>query len=378
MRRFFSVMFCLGILLQACGPMTLGAQEAGRAFASPTAGESLHPGEGSGQLTEIPLHVGRGVDGGWYQLYFTDPSNPAADQLDGGPDSPLVDAMDGAKLSIDVAMYSLSLDSVRRALIRAHRRGITVRMVMESDNMDGADVQALKDAGIPILGDRRQGLMHDKFVVIDRSEVWTGSMNLTDNGAYSDRNNLLRIRDSAVARHYETEFTEMFVDDKFGPAAAGVNPSLRFTVNGTPLAVYFSPDDHVQAALLELLDKATTSIYFLGYSFTSDPLGKAIRSRAAEGITVSGIMDADQIKTNTGTEYDAFRQAGLDVRLDGEPGLMHNKVLIIDGETVVTGSYNFTASAEKTNDENLVIIRSPELAAQYYQEFLRIRALAQP
>ena len=64
------------------------------------------------------------------------------------------------------------------ALVKAHRRGVDVRLVMESDNLDSHDPQALKDAGVPVLGDRREGLMHNKFIVIDRTEVWTGSMNI--------------------------------------------------------------------------------------------------------------------------------------------------------------------------------------------------------
>ena len=72
------------------------------------------------------------------------------------------------------------------------------------------------DAGIPVLGDRREGLMHDKFVVIDRSEVWLGSMNYTYSGTYEDNNQLIHIRSVEMAENYTTEFEEMFVDDKFG------------------------------------------------------------------------------------------------------------------------------------------------------------------
>src|SRR5512146_2556745 len=81
-------------------------------------------------LRDLPLAVGHGVDGGWFQLYFTDPTSRAAAQISGGPDEPLVEALEGAQLSIDAAIYSLSLDSVRRALIHANRRGVTVRVVM--------------------------------------------------------------------------------------------------------------------------------------------------------------------------------------------------------------------------------------------------------
>ena len=332
----------------------------------------------SKNLTEIPLLVGYGERGSWFDLYFTDPTNPAGKQITGGPDGPLVAAIDSARLSVDAAIYSLSLNSVRDALIHAFRRGVKVRVVMESDNMDSADPQTLLEAGIPLLGDRRQGLMHNKFMVIDQDEVWTGSMNYTNDGTYADNNNMIRIRSGKVADDYEAEFNEMFVDDKFGPDPGFVTPNPRVTVDGTPLDIYFSPDDHVQLALIDLLDNAQKSINFLAYSFTADPLGEAIRSRAAAGIKVSGVMEAAQMASNTGTEYDAFRAAGLDVRLDGNQGQMHHKVLIIDGQIVVTGSYNFSASAETTNDENVIVIYSPEIAEQYLKEFQRVYALAQP
>jgi len=125
-------------------------------------------------LTAIPLEAGYGADGGWIQVYFTNPQSPLASQKTGGIDAPLAAAIDAARLSVDVAIYSLSLNSIRDALIRAHKRGVRVRMVMESENLDRSDPQKLKDAGIPILGDRREGLMHNKFVVIDNSEVWLG------------------------------------------------------------------------------------------------------------------------------------------------------------------------------------------------------------
>ena len=251
-------------------------------------------------------------------------------------------------------------------------RGVRVRVVMESDNMDGSDPQALKDAGIPMLGDRREGLMHDKFVVIDNSEVWGGSMNFTDSGAYADNNNLIRIRSVKMAENYTKEFEEMFIDDKFGPDVVAKTPNPRVTIDGTPIDVYFSPDDGVAASLLDLLNAAQNSIYFMAFSFTSDDLGDAMRARFQDGVDVKGVMETDQIKSNVGTEYDAFLQAGVDVRPDGNNGQMHHKVIIIDRQIVVLGSYNFTNSAETKNDENLLVVYNPEIAAQYLAEFERV------
>jgi phosphatidylserine/phosphatidylglycerophosphate/cardiolipin synthase-like enzyme len=177
-------------------------------------------------LTEIPLPAGYGAHASWFDIYFTDPENPLASQETGGPDGPLAESIDAARQTVDVAIYSLNLRSIRDALIRAHERGVQVRVVMESDNLDGSAPQALIDAGIPVLGDRREGLMHDKFVVIDRSELWMGSMNFTYSGTYEDNNQLILFRSVKMAENYTKEFEEMFVDDKFGDNVVPETPNL--------------------------------------------------------------------------------------------------------------------------------------------------------
>lgn len=325
----------------------------------------------------IPGPAAEPVDG-WLEIYFTDPDAPNASDYEDGPDEALAAAIDAARLTVDVAVYNLNLWSIRNALLDAHARGVVVRVVAESDNLDGEEFQDLVDAGIEVLGDRREGLMHNKFVIIDRSEVWTGSVNFTLNGAYEDNNNLLLFRSSQIAEDYLVEFNEMFEEDLFGPDTSAVTPNPAVVVDGTEVEVYFSPDDGVQVRLVELLEVAQRSIYFMAYSFTADPLGETIRSRAAAGVTVAGVMEAEQVASNTGTEYDPFLQGGLDVLLDANDGLMHHKVIIIDESIVVTGSYNFSSSAEERNDENLVIINNPSVAEAFMAEFWRVYNRASP
>jgi phosphatidylserine/phosphatidylglycerophosphate/cardiolipin synthase-like enzyme len=317
------------------------------------------------------------VHGSWFDLYFTNPVGPLSSHGSGGADGPLVKAIDEARLSVDVAAYSISLNSVRNALIRAHERGATVRVVMESTNMDRSDPQRMIEAGIPIIGDNRDGLMHDKFIVIDKSEVWTGSMNFTDAGAYDDNNNLMLIRSPKVAEDYSKEFNEMFVDNKFGEDVVAETPNPVVTIDGTELDIYFSPDDGVLSALVPLLQSAQESIFFLAYSFTSNQLGDILREKADAGLTVAGVMDEEQVSSNQGTEFDPFRQADMDVRIDGIDGLMHHKVFIVDQKIVAFGSYNFSQSAEERNDENLIIVHNPVIAQQFVQEFERVQSEAQ-
>ena len=345
-------------------------------YGTPSVLRALTPSAPAGPdgLQPIPIQVGFGARGPFYEIYFTDPFNPNADNEQGGPDAPLVQAIDQARVSVDMAAYSLNLYSVQMALIRAEQRGVPVRMVMESDNLDTSSPQALLDAGIPIVGDKRAGLMHDKFVVIDRSEVWTGSMNFTTAGVYADNNNLVRIRSDKVAQDYTVEFEEMFKGNFFGPDVIAATPYSHVTIDGVPLEVYFSPDDHVATRIIALLRGAQQSIYFMSYSFTASDFAEVLLQKARQGLAVAGIMEASQVKIDTGSVYNPFKQAGLPVYLDGNSGEMHHKVFIIDERIVITGSYNFSLSAETTNDENVVIFFDPRIAAQYLAEFQRVNA----
>lgn len=359
-QRFLSLLSIACYLISACGNI-------------PATPKIATPGT---DITPVDLEAGYGVKGPWFELYFTDPTSPLSSQGTGGVDGPLVKAIDAARLSIDVAAYSLSLNSVRNALLRAHDRGVTVRVVMESTNMDRSDPQIMIEAGIPIIGDNSQGLMHDKFLVIDKSEVWLGAMNFTDSGAYEDNNHLMRIHSTKIAEDYSVEFKEMFEDNMFGPNVVAKTPNPTVTIDDTRMDIYFSPDDGVLNALASLLNGAEQSIHFLAFSFTSNDLGAIVREKAEAGLTIAGVMDQEQVSSNQGTEYDPFKQADLDVRIDGNAGQMHHKVFIVDEKIVVVGSYNFSQSAEERNDENTIIVYNEVIAEQFMLEFERVQSQA--
>jgi phosphatidylserine/phosphatidylglycerophosphate/cardiolipin synthase-like enzyme len=309
-------------------------------------------------------------------VYFTDPLAANAKNKVGGADEQVAKAIRNAKSSVDMAMYNLSLPSIGDALLDAHARGVRVRLVMESESMDGDVPQELIEAGIEIVGDGRQGLMHNKFTIIDGEEVWMGSLNLTSSNTYSDFNNLVRFRSKRMAQNYTKEFEEMFNDNLFGPADLPETPNPVISLGGGTVETYFSPDDGVAQHLVQLIESADESIYFLAYSFTSDEIAQAMLDRMKAGVEVRGVMDESQYKSNTGTEYDVLRKAGADVRLDSIPGLLHHKVIIVDGKAVAFGSYNFSRNAEKINDENMVIVFNPTIAQKFVAEFERIFAIS--
>jgi phosphatidylserine/phosphatidylglycerophosphate/cardiolipin synthase-like enzyme len=321
-----------------------------------------------------PAPIGAPVGDSPFLVLFTDPYAPNANTRTGGIDIAITAAIDGAQKTIDMAMYNFSLQNVADALLRAQDRNVQIRVVMESDSIDGPIPQYLMENDIPVLGDRKESLMHNKFIVIDGLEVWVGSLNLTPSGTYKDHNHMVRLRSSRIAQNYITEFEEMFIDDRFGAGSPSNTPYPQVTLDGRLVEVYFSPDDGVAKRLVSLIEDAAESVYFLAYSFTSDDIGDAMLARAAAGVEVQGVFEYAQMKSNRGTEWDRFREADLDVRLDGISGQMHHKVIIIDRKIVSFGSYNFSANAENRNDENIMIVHDPALAELFVAEFEQIFA----
>ena len=249
---------------------------------------------------------------------------------------------------------------------------------MERDNLDRRVPEELSANGLTIVGDEGEGRMHNKFVIIDQQEVWTGSMNFTGTGTYDDNNNLVRIDSAQVAQDYTTEFEEMYSDRRFGAGSPANTPHPTVTVDGAQLEVRFSPDDGVENRLVELVHNAQTSVTVMAFSFTSDALAEALLDQARDGVRVRVVLDEEQAGSNTGGEYQRLKDAGIDVRLDGIPGQMHHKVLVVDGKWVAFGSYNFSRSAEVRNDENLIIAEDAELAEKFLGEFEKINEMARP
>jgi len=319
----------------------------------------------------------------WIQVYFTQPKYPDQESdHHGGLDETLAADIDRAQTSVDVAAYDFDLDRVAEALVAAHERGVKVRFVTDTDNVDLRQVRQLDRAGIPVVEDDRGAIMHDKFVVIDGQVVWTGSWNFTDNGTYRNNNNAVRIVAPALAENYMAEFEEMFVDKAFGPTSPAntPHPQVRVGVQGDGTVLlenYFAPEDHVADKILDLVEKADTSIRFQAYSFTDDRLGDLLKDKKKAGLEIQGVFEERGSDTEY-SEYGRLRRArpSLDVLTDGNPYVMHHKVFILDDEIVIMGSFNFTANANESNDENIVVIHSPEVAALYRAEFERIYAQA--
>jgi phosphatidylserine/phosphatidylglycerophosphate/cardiolipin synthase-like enzyme len=310
------------------------------------------------------------------EVFFTRPEEP---NLRGGELAlaALVQSLDGARLSIDVACYHINLEEIGAALLRAQERGVNVRLVTDDEQAGEAVLQKLAQAGLDVKDDGHPALMHHKFIVIDGFEVWTGSMNLTTGSLFHDDNNLLHLRSAELAADFSREFEEMFRDGRFGALSEPDTPYPRIDFGDATVEVLFSPEDGVARRLVQLIGEADGSIDVLAFAFTSDALAEAMLESQERGVRVRGVIERDQADA-AGAEYFHLLGAGAEVRLDHSTGNLHHKVILLDEATVVTGSYNFTRSAEQANDEALLILHSPSLAAAYLEEFDRLYAEASP
>jgi phosphatidylserine/phosphatidylglycerophosphate/cardiolipin synthase-like enzyme len=273
-------------------------------------------------------------------------------------------------------------------------------LITENDNLGESGTKTylsnLVANGIPYITDTfdpvnaGNGLMHNKFAIFDFRDtssftddwVWTGSWNATDPGNNDDAQNSIEIQDKALANAYTMEFNEMWgsstdtpnsTQSRFGADKTDITPH-RFNIGGTKVESYFSPSDQTTLHIYETLSEATSSINICMLTFTRSDLAQELVTKKAAGDKVRVVMDNN---TDSGNQFSFLQTNGIDVHLKGSAitGLLHHKYAVIDAENpkadeiVITGSHNWSTSAETANDENTLIIHSSRIANLYLQEF---------
>ena len=285
-----------------------------------------------------------------------------------GMDHALLEFLERAEHAICAAFYELQFERAADVLMAKHEAGVRVAIVSDSDYRDRDAVRACIRAGIPVVFDERSACMHNKFCVVDDAHVWTGSTNATENGLFKNNNNAIVIASEQLAANYTTEFEEMFQFGRFGKGGPNATPFPRLVVGETGLECYFAPEDHVRREIIDEIEAADATIDFMAFSFTSSEIAKAMADRIQDGVVVRGLFE----KSQAGSKYSQdewLAQRGARIGLDTNKHTMHHKVIIIDTDTVITGSYNFSQAAEIRNDENVLIIHSPDVARKYRDEF---------
>lgn len=365
-------------------------------------------------------------------LFLHAPDRPApVDACDAAHCKALLELLDGAERSIDFAVYGMRnqtqlLDAVRRA----QERGVQVRGVVDRDRT-GANYYSSTDQWIEAIGARRvhsdqavdearyrresreqdtgyqakcngpQGfegpvqclaydlgsrclmaahashepmenegaIMHDKFFVVDGRWVWTGSTNVSDSCSGGYNANAVAVIDSMrIATAYSREIDQMFDKGRYHERKTSAGP-LSVKLGNADVEILFSPQDspireRVRPLVKDARERIDVGIFYLTHKHLAGDLIDA----HLRGVKVRVILDATAA-VNGYTKHELLRAVGIPVKVENWGGKMHMKTAMIDGHTVITGSMNFTTAGEDGNDENVVIIHSDEMAAQYGEFF---------
>ena len=142
------------------------------------------------------------------------------------------------------------------------------------------------------------------------------------------------------------------------------------TLTGTAevLGVYFTPPSGAASAIVQAIDRSEREVLVQAYGFTHNGIAQALLRAQQRGVTVRVLLDKKSVSTNRYV-IDLLNQAQISLRQDGKHAIAHNKVMIIDESVLITGSFNFTNSAETRNAENFLILKSADLAQRYKTEW---------
>ena len=317
--------------------------------------------------------------GNYFTPYFT---SPPLDYETAGIEANLISFIENAKVSVHGAFFEMDLPNVADALVSAAGNGIDVKLVYDNEQMEKPErahiLLDLADAGIPLVPDERSAFMHNKFFVIDGQIVWTGSFNITENASHRNNENAVVFNVPELAQNYEREFAEMFAGE-FGPTSRSDTPYPLINFDGITVSNYFAPEDEVMSKVIAVVGGAKDSIDFLSFSFTDVNLAYTMSELALnDDISVQGVFESSQSTGYSVCSYLQERGKNIEgngkivVKLDSNPGTMHEKVIIIDDRIVIFGSFNFSGNADTSNDENLLIIDDLNLANQFEQEFQKV------
>ncbi len=274
-------------------------------------------------------------------IYFT--PNRETDQI-------IVSLLEGAKKSIYVASYTMSWKKLTEKLA-LRSRDIKLKIMLEDEPPAEFPHGTLKI-------DKRPSLFHAKFIVIDGQLVFVGSGNLTEGSLHHDHNNFLLIKKPEIAGFFNKKFLslwdsreseESYADDKF--------------------QIYFSPENDCEEIIRKVISSAVHSIHFAQYHFTSEKITKAVIRRKMAGVKVYGIVE--HLNVEPYSAFYSLRDYGCEMRKSNRAGFLHDKFFVVDGKTVITGSYNPTSSA-RCNVECLVIIKDREIASRFIKEWKKL------
>ena len=297
-----------------------------------------------------------------------------------------------AQESIDFAIYGINeQDKIFNALVKAQKRGIKIRWVTDLNEKNrniyydtyalmhkiptyNTDYDSIESKIIPNYKyklDYQGALMHNKFFIFDNKKVFTGSTNISSYCLTGYNSNVSIMIDSPlIAEVYKQEFEQMY-SGKFHNEKSAILNNENIKIGDSIVSIYFSPiNKPVSEKILPLIKVAKNYIYIPAFYLTRKSIIYELVEAQKRGVDVKIIVDESSVEGKY-VDIDFMKNNGLNVKVENWGGKMHMKSMIIDDETLIVGSMNFTKQGERMNDENCLIIKSsPKLTRGYKEHFL--------
>ena len=288
----------------------------------------------------------------------------------------IVALIDGAAESVDAAQFTFSRDVIADALVRAHERGVAVRVAMDAgQDQEGTLSRRLRDAGVelrfvrgkPFGSEGAAGIQHAKFMIVDGRTLLTGSNNWSSTGVSVNEENTIVVHAdrndpqiAGFACHFESIWTESHAD-----AIGCGNEDVAFT-----------PGTAAIGMLRDEIRGSTRSVDVLMHHFAFGDLVKELAKAQERGVAVRVIVNAADRAEHSGGDWDRLLAAGGRVRFkrgnEAMHQLMHHKLAIVDGRTLLNGSGNWSGSGFFNNFENYVRYRDPRVVGPFRRTFERL------
>lgn len=298
----------------------------------------------------------------------------------GGPDNlkrAIIDFIDNTNRRLDIAVQELDSEDIAKAIIRARQRKVRVRLVVEGDYLrvkkaipdpwePGGENEvnrliqnAILRSAINVRSDYNPHIFHQKFIVRDGSALLTGSTNFTDTGTSRNLNHIVIVDNRKVANTYSKEYREI-QQGHFGALNEGHDEAPRdVEVSGIPIRMVFAPDHNPEMEIMKQMLKASRRVDFAIFTFSrSSGIDDTMVKLLESGMTVRGVFDKRQANQNW-SAVQPLKAAGAELwtlRSGTGVGKLHHKLMVLDEQVIIAGSFNYTGPATKLNDENVIIL----------------------
>lgn len=384
------------------------------------------------------------TDGRLLEIYVNYPGIKPGGHRPPEFDVRLGNLIDGARKEVYWAMYGFYRAAIKDSVLRAVQRGLDVQLAGDAGTYSYGEIGYIQFEDLlrrypnaKLIAGNSQSIQHNKFCVIDRRYVMTGTGNITDSEIDRNYNVWAIIESKELAEDFINEHQQMMAG-RFGHAKDRPDNNNVFNVGGVKIEAYFSPHEDAMSQFLQAVSQAESNIYFAIFAFTHDQLGRMFIQKhkqftaAGYPTAVRGIMDRSQLTHNQYVEvyrlatscghtygfeagggavnggpanpftasWDTPGQANsrcyspLDMRIDGNEnnnsigdwqaggGRLHAKTIVVDAGTpnakLMLGSFNWSPNANNNNDENLIVIHSPAIVERYLAFWRQIYSEAVP